>query len=163
MTLQMISRRWRDRLRLRTNAPVLPRQSGAIPFRIVDGQLLFLIITSRRTGRWIFPKGSPIEGLTPWDVAAREAFEEAGIEGEVENRSIGSYRTVKLIGLRRALFDVDMFPMRCDRLLDEWPEKEHRQREWVVLPEAKRLLSEPRLAELAELTSQRVELASVDR
>jgi predicted NUDIX family NTP pyrophosphohydrolase len=122
----------------------------------VEGQVVFLLITSRRSGRWIFPKGAPIEGLAPWQVAAHEALEEAGVEGDVDTRALGSYRTMKTLALRRAVIEVDMFPLRLTRLLDDWPEKSNRHRHWAILPEARRLLSEPRLAELAALLSRRV-------
>jgi len=55
-----------------------PRQSGAIPYKIVEGQVVFLIVTSRRTGRWIFPKGAPIEGLAPREVAATRRWVSIG-------------------------------------------------------------------------------------
>ena len=124
------------------------RQAGAIPYAVVDGRVVFLLITSRRSGRWIFPKGAPIEGHAPWQVAAHEAYEEAGIEGEVDTAPIGSYRTLKRT-IPPALIDVDMYPLRLIRQLDEWPEKGKRHRHWVILPEARRLLSDPKLAALA--------------
>jgi len=56
-----------------------------------DG-LEILLITSRETRRRIIPKGWLIRDLRPRDVAAREAFEEAGLVGKiVGKRSIGSY------------------------------------------------------------------------
>jgi 8-oxo-dGTP pyrophosphatase MutT (NUDIX family) len=132
-----------------------PRQSGAIPYRIVEGQIAFLIVTSRRTGRWIFPKGAPIEGLTPPQVAAREAFEEAGVEGVIGDTPLGSYRTVKVKGVRRVAFEVDMYPLAVETQHETWPETGQRHRHWVLLPEARRLLSDKRLAELAaELQAQ---------
>ena len=57
-------------------------QYGALPYRFAaDGSLEVLIVTTRRTRRWIIPKGWPIHGLTPAKSAAREAFEEAGVRG----------------------------------------------------------------------------------
>jgi predicted NUDIX family NTP pyrophosphohydrolase len=142
---------------LRARDPESVRQSGAIPYTIVQGQTVFLIITSRRTGRWIFPKGAPIEGKEPWEVATHEAFEEAGIEGEIDTRPIGTYRTMKTLAIRRAVVEVEMYPLRLTRQHDEWPEMHNRHRHWVILPEAKRLLSEPRLAELADRLNRRVQ------
>lgn len=112
-------RKLTDRMIVRAREPEATRQSGAIPYTVVQGQTVFLIITSRRSGRWIFPKGAPIEGMTPWQVAAHEALEEAGVEGDVETVSIGSYRTMKTIGIRRAVIEVDMYPMRLTRQLDD--------------------------------------------
>ena len=49
-----------------------------------------LLITSRDTGRWVIPKGWPIEGKMCHEAAAREAYEEAGVKGEADQR-IGFY------------------------------------------------------------------------
>jgi 8-oxo-dGTP pyrophosphatase MutT (NUDIX family) len=155
MKTQDLSRRWRDLLSLRTSAAPAARQSGAIPYRIGQGQPVFLIITSRGTGRWIFPKGTPIDGKLPWEVASVEALEEAGVEGDVETQPVGSYRTVKMVGISRMPVEVDMFPMRVERQHEDWLEKDSRERQWVSLQEATRLLSVPRLAQLAALVSRR--------
>jgi 8-oxo-dGTP pyrophosphatase MutT (NUDIX family) len=154
--LPSLIRKWGERLTLRGEAPIIVPQSGAVPYTIVDGRITFLLITSRRTGRWIFPKGSAIEGLTPREVAMQEAFEEAGVEGEVHDEPIGSYRSVKVVGLRRSLIQVDLYPLRLTRQLDDWPEKAQRHRHWVLLPEAKRLLSSPQLIDIAVRLNQSV-------
>lgn len=130
-------------------------QAGAIPYTVVKGTPVFLLITSRGTGRWIFPKGALIAGYELWQVAAREAFEEAGVEGDVETAPIGHYRGLKG-SIQTAPIDVQMFPLRVVRQLDDWPEKGRRHRHWVMLPEARRLLSEPQLAEMATLIHARL-------
>jgi 8-oxo-dGTP pyrophosphatase MutT (NUDIX family) len=144
MTVAQRFRNWVTRFAARSAELSPVRQAGAIPYTIVDGRAVFLLITSRRSGRWIFPKGAPIEGHQPWQVAAREAYEEAGIEGEIEPVSIGSYRTLKRT-IPPAFIDVDMYALRMVRQLDDWPERGKRHRHWVILPEAKRLLSDPKL------------------
>jgi len=142
-----ILRDFGDRLALRAGADVGKRQFGAIPYTVVKGEVVFLLITSRGSGRWIFPKGDPIEGLNAWDAAAQEALEEAGIEGEVDSRSLGSYRTFKTLAIRRKVIEVELY---------EWPEKGSRHRHWAILPEVKRLLSDAQMANLAIRLSQRV-------
>lgn len=156
MLLQNLVRTWNDRRIIRAAASEAVPQFGAIPYTVVDGQAVFLIITSRRSGRWIFPKGAPIEGMRPWEVAAHEALEEAGIEGEVQTEPIGKYRSVKSSGIRRTVIEVTMYPLRMMQQLDEWREKGSRHRHWVILPEARRLLSDPVLAELATKLAHRV-------
>jgi 8-oxo-dGTP pyrophosphatase MutT (NUDIX family) len=144
----------RDRLLLLASSDSAVRQAGAIPYTIVQGQVVFLLITSRRSGRWIFPKGELISEMTPWALAAHEAFEEAGVTGEVETKPIGSYRTMKTLSIRRQPVVVDLYPLRVEQQLDEWPEKGQRHRHWAILPEAKRLLSEAKLAEMAARLSR---------
>ena len=67
----------------------------------------------------------------------------------MDRQPIGFYRTFKTLALRRTVIEVEMFPLRVTRQLDDWPEKAYRHRHWAILPEAKRLLSDARLAELA--------------
>ena len=55
-------------------------QYGALCWRMHRGKVEVLLITSRDTGRWVIPKGWPIDGLAPAQTAAREAWEEAGVE-----------------------------------------------------------------------------------
>lgn len=131
------------------SAPVEERQSGAIPYSIVENIPVFLLITSRRTGRWIFPKGVIQEGLDPAESAKIEALEEAGVEGSIGRISIGSYRSWKTRGVRRFVIEVDMYPLRVERQIDNWPEIKERHRHWVTLTEARRLIIDKRLVELA--------------
>lgn len=149
-------RQWTDRLVLRGGGPDIAKQAGAIPYTIVQGQVVFLLITSRGSGRWIFPKGEPMDGLEPWESAAQEALEEAGVEGEVDPRPLGSYRTMKSLAIRRKVVQVDMYPLRVTRQLSAWTEKKVRHRHWAILPEARRLLSDAPLADLAAKLSRRV-------
>ncbi|MEZ5723235.1 MAG: hypothetical protein R3D59_18035 [Paracoccaceae bacterium] len=43
-------------------------QFGALPWRYADGKLRFCSL-SRDTGRWIIPKGWPMDGATPAEAA----------------------------------------------------------------------------------------------
>ena len=64
------------------------RQSGVIP--VLDGRLV--LITSRKSERWIIPKGYVEKGLSPAESAAKEAYEEAGLIGLVHHKEAGKYR-----------------------------------------------------------------------
>jgi 8-oxo-dGTP pyrophosphatase MutT (NUDIX family) len=125
-------------------------QFAALPFRIASGAVEILLITSRETQRWIIPKGWPIRGLRPRDVAAREAFEEAGLVGTiVGKRSIGSYHyTKRLPDNQEILCRVKVFLLSVDHQLDTWKEKEQRECEWMTPQKAARLIDDRGLAEL---------------
>jgi 8-oxo-dGTP pyrophosphatase MutT (NUDIX family) len=123
-------------------------QVGAIPYRVVDGHVVFLLVTSRRTGRWIYPKGAVIDGMTAQESAACEALEEAGVEGLIWPEPIGTYDTVKVKGMVRTPLHVTLYPLEVTRQLDPWKEAGQRHRHWALLPEARRLLSETRLSEI---------------
>jgi 8-oxo-dGTP pyrophosphatase MutT (NUDIX family) len=124
------------------------RQSGALPYSVVEGRVVFLLITSRRTGRWIFPKGDIEPDMTPRDSAALEALEEAGVSGEIGTEPVGSYRSSASTD-GSSLVDVDLYPLRVDTQLDVWKEMDQRLRHWAVLPEARRLLNDSALSRLA--------------
>lgn len=111
-------------------------QYAALPYREDDG-LQVLLITTRRTRRWIVPKGWPMEGRTPWESAAQEAVEEAGVEGVIAQNPIGSYVYDK----RRkdgqvAPCSLEVFPLRVTRHLEDWPEKGEREVRWFPIAEA---------------------------
>ncbi|WP_240229824.1 NUDIX hydrolase [Devosia lacusdianchii] len=140
--LREFLRNWSPRVEA---VPAL-RQSGALPYSIVNDRVVFLLVTSRRTGRWIFPKGSVSAGMTPWDSAAKEALEEAGVTGEVGTNAIGSYRNSD----KGLLVDIDLYPLRVDAQFDAWQEMDQRLRHWALLAETRRLLADRSLARIAE-------------
>jgi 8-oxo-dGTP pyrophosphatase MutT (NUDIX family) len=123
------------------------RQVGAIPYAYVDGRMALLLVTSRRSGRWIFPKGAIEPNMTAWESAALEAFEEAGVLGEIEQTPIGCYRAVAGNGGTK-LTDIDLYPLHVTQQLDMWKEKDQRLRHWVTIREARRLLAHRQLADL---------------
>ena len=69
----------------------MAEQVGALCWRLHKWRVQVLLVTSRDTGRWVLPKGWPMAGKTAEAAAAREAWEEAGVEGLVQAQSIGRY------------------------------------------------------------------------
>ncbi|HTR17117.1 MAG TPA: NUDIX hydrolase [Acetobacteraceae bacterium] len=113
-------------------------QYGAVPLRVAgDGRAQILLVTSRGTGRWIVPKGWPMQGLSPAEAAARESFEEAGVVGTILGTgAVGAYRYRKRLTRGRvALCEVSLFLLRVEQLLEDWPERPQRTRQWFA-PEA---------------------------
>lgn len=124
------------------------QQYGAIPWRRAETGIEFLMITSRRTRRWVFPKGGRIELLTGRASAAQEAFEEAGVEGRIASEPAGAYSSIKRRDTGDVPIRVEMFPLEVDLELDEWPEMAERQRRWVGTEEACKTISEPGLVQM---------------
>jgi 8-oxo-dGTP pyrophosphatase MutT (NUDIX family) len=107
-------------------------QSAVAPFRTSGDSLEVLLITSMRSRRWTIPKGVIEPGMTPAASAAKEAFEEAGVRGDVGAVSLGSYTYQKWGGTCA----VQVFPMHVRELLDVWPESDARTRQWFTHDDA---------------------------
>ena len=125
------------------------RQFAALPCMSGEAGLMVLLVTSRGTGRWVLPKGWPKKRCSGAEIAALEAFEEAGLMGDVAVRSIGLYRYSKHLpngGVVQC--DVDVYPMRVAELLEDWPERAQRRRQWFTLAEAAGLVNEADLTAL---------------
>ena len=124
-------------------------QFAALPVAEVGGETRVLLVTSRETRRWVVPKGWAEEGLAPAELAAKEAFEEAGALGTVSPEPIGSYRYRKRLKAgRRVACEVGVFPMRVERLLEDWPEAAERERRWFSAREAAERVDEAGLADM---------------
>ncbi|NMW20705.1 MAG: NUDIX hydrolase [Chlorobiaceae bacterium] len=104
------------------------KQSAVIP--VLDNRLV--LITSRKSERWIIPKGYVEKGLSPAESAAKEAYEEAGLIGTVHHREAGKYRYRKF----GKSFSVQVYPLFIETMLDEWDEMHDRQRKLVTPAEA---------------------------
>jgi 8-oxo-dGTP pyrophosphatase MutT (NUDIX family) len=115
-------------------------QSGVLP---LAGDRVVLI-TARRSGRWIIPKGHVEKGMSPADSAAKEAWEEAGLTGRVHSQEIGTYSYSRLSGR----YVVQVFPLEVDSVLEEWQEMHMRQRKLVTPSEAIEMLCNDELRSL---------------
>lgn len=126
-------------------------QSAVVPFRVKDGELEILIVRSSQNKHWVVPKGIADPGRSLQESAAKEAWEEAGVEGDVRPTAIDSYRYAKW----GATCTVSVYPMHVTRMLDddEW-EENHRGRQWVSPREAATLLKQPELGEIVTTFSR---------
>lgn len=121
-------------------------QYGALPWRMNDHGVQILLITSRRTRRWIIPKGWPMDGYKPTTCAAREAEEEAGVTGEIGKSAVGHFRYMKLLrnGMEMPC-RVEVFPLKVTKECNNWDEEDARQRRWCSVREAAAAVAEPQL------------------
>jgi 8-oxo-dGTP pyrophosphatase MutT (NUDIX family) len=128
-------------------------QFAALPCRIREnGQPQVLLLTSRETRRWAIPKGWPVKGLKPRAVAAREAYEEAGLLGTITSKhTIGVYHYEKRLPREQWLIEVQVFQLWVVQQLDDWPERSQREVRWFDVPEAAALVDEGGLAEIVRL------------
>lgn len=114
------------------------------------GRVQVLLVTSRDTGRWIVPKGWPMAGKSPAETAATEAWEEAGVQGEVDAAApVGHYAYDKLRAPKNAIpCLVSVFALRVAKLSDKFPERKERRRKWFDAQKAARKVAEPDLRAL---------------
>jgi 8-oxo-dGTP pyrophosphatase MutT (NUDIX family) len=125
------------------------KQYGVLALRVRGDSAWVMLVTSRGTRRWIIPKGNPEKGKTGAAVGAIEAFEEAGLLGEVWNKPIGSYLSPKhLASGRVTTCSIEVYRMDVEEVLDDWPEKGQRERAWYPLDEAAMLVGEGGLVAL---------------
>ena len=128
----------------------IERQAGVIPYLEHAGELRMVLVTSRRTGRWVFPKGSIDPGMTPQEAAAQEALEEAGLIGTAHGAAVGSYQSIKIRPPAVWTVEVALYPMPIAEVLDVWLEADQRARRFVTLEEARGLLADATMLEMAE-------------
>jgi ADP-ribose pyrophosphatase YjhB (NUDIX family) len=105
-----------------------------------------MLITSSRRQRWTIPKGFVKTGLSPFDSAGEEAWEEAGIRGAISQLPVGRYVYTK----RTLVLSVAVFSMQVEEILEVWPEQWKRQRQWMSLAESVAIVEEPGLRDLIE-------------
>jgi 8-oxo-dGTP pyrophosphatase MutT (NUDIX family) len=125
-------------------------QAGVIAYRVVDGKVQVLLVTSRDTGRWIIPKGNVPDGVSPSKAAEKEAYEEAGVKGTLRSSiPLGIYTYFKQLasGQARAA-SVEVYLLRVEQRLKKWPEKGERKLSWVSTKKAAGLIEEPGLVPL---------------
>lgn len=145
----MFSNIWEEYLR-----PMILRpkrlQVAALCYRQNGDTTQVLMITSRGTGRWIIPKGWPMDGKTCAEAALQEAWEEAGVEkADVDETPIGSYDYYK----RRDNGTMEpvsalTYAAKVKKLSNTYPESDQRKRQWMSAQDAASVVDEPALRAL---------------
>ncbi len=124
-------------------------QFAALCYKVKNGKVRILLVTSRRSGRWIVPKGWPMDAMTPGQCAAQEAWEEAGVMGRVTDLCLGLYSYRKILPDEDDLPCVAMvYPIEVKKLAKDFPEAADRKRKWVSRKKAAQMVVEPELARI---------------
>lgn len=121
-------------------------QSGVIPYRWVNGKIEVLLVSSKQGKRWGIPKGWISPKLTAAQSAAKEAWEEAGIRGQVNTPAIGHYNTRKFGFSCR----VEVFLMQVETTAKNYPEMNLRKRQWLSIEKATKLIRKSGLRKLVK-------------
>nr|WP_255014356.1 NUDIX hydrolase [Roseovarius sp. M141] len=127
----------------------LRTQFGALCYRMRRGKPEVLLITSRGSGRWIVPKGWPVDCKTPMQSAEIEAWEEAGVRGRIYSRCLGLYHYHKSVPDSAGLPCVAMlYALKVQEIASDFPEAGQRKRRWLRPKKAAALVDEPELAHM---------------
>lgn len=109
---------------------------GIIPFDTQGERVAVLFVTSQTRGRWILPKGKRKSDETQLDACRREGYEEAGVKGVI----LSDFPCTVVIGkqgrYRKQDVVVTYYPFFVQTQVDDWPEKDKRQRHWALLEDA---------------------------
>jgi 8-oxo-dGTP pyrophosphatase MutT (NUDIX family) len=97
------------------------------------------------------PKGHPEKDLSSYEVAAQEAYEEAGVTGRISPKTIGGFSSSKRLksGIEKPT-RVRVYLLEVDTELEDWPERSQRERSWMNLDEAIAISGEPGQTEFLE-------------
>jgi 8-oxo-dGTP pyrophosphatase MutT (NUDIX family) len=122
---------------------------AALPFRRSRGRWEVLLVTTRRSGRWIVPKGRAKDGCTPARTAKLEALEEAGVVGAVGRKAIGSFEMKsRFAGPRVKANRISVYPLAVRRQHERWKEDGERHRRWMTIAQAVRTVHPEGLGDL---------------
>ena len=113
-----------------------PDQAATVPVRARKGEVEVCLIRRRGARYWGIPKGHIENGDTPIEAALTEAREEAGLVGQIDGPSAGSYRYWKWEGR----LTVCVYVMTVLEVLPVWDEMDIRERRWTTLDDAGHLL-----------------------
>jgi 8-oxo-dGTP pyrophosphatase MutT (NUDIX family) len=119
-------------------------QVAAVCYRIRRGTIEFLLVQTRGSARWIFPKGSAEPGLTHAQAAAIEAFEEAGVHGRIEEAAFARYVSRRQVNRRNARRSMEKALVVSAHLCEvrrlSIPKEPNRNRTWFSVEETKQRL-----------------------
>jgi len=123
----------------------LPLQVAAVCFRRQGATVEFLLVNTNGGGKWTFPKGDPDTSLSHSKAAAREAWEEAGVQGSIEPRHFHLYIHSKGVfwkppGVRE--FVIKAFLLEVDHIGQ--PDESTRNPTWFAPDDAKKILAKGR-------------------
>lgn len=113
--------------------PHSTHQVAALPVRTTaDHRTEILLVTSRETRRWVLPKGWVQAGMDAPGSAAAEAWEEAGVRGEICAAATGTFDYVKRKPFADVPVTVTVYRLVVSETSDEWPEMRQRSRAWFT-------------------------------
>ena len=119
---------------------MLQKQYGVLPYLKRSGKTKIILITGRNSNQWIVPKGNLIAQKSKRESALQEAYEEAGLTGELDQ----NFKLRLFIMTHGIKTDLTLYPMRVNKhLIKKWPESHQRKRIEVSCEQAQSLVLWP--------------------
>ena len=118
-----------------------PEVAAAVPYRVNEDELEIFLVETRGGGEWTFPKGH-IEKKrreSSGQAAAREAKEEGGVLGEVDEEPFAYYRYSKGGGHE---YLVAAHLLEVENMTEPARKERGRDRGWFTTDEARRKLEQ---------------------
>ncbi|HKD13394.1 MAG TPA: NUDIX domain-containing protein [Candidatus Angelobacter sp.] len=136
-----------------------PVQVAAVCYRRTAFAVEFLLVNTS-AGKWTFPKGRPCPWLSASEAAAREALEEAGVRGRIQESCFAHYLDLKrTLGhdnrSREILIEAYLLEVRNVSS----PHETDRNPTWFSAKDAKQRLAEQRTAKYARGLEQVIDAA----
>lgn len=98
------------------------------------------MISSPNRNDLVFPKGGWEDDETVEEAACREALEEAGVKGILNEKSLGVWEFRSKSRQENCCLEGGcrgyMFALKVTEELETWPEKENHDRKWLSINEA---------------------------
>ena len=135
-------------------------EAGVLAYRRQKhGELQILLVSKKRSKKWGIPKGRAEPQMSFSEIAANEAFEEAGVISYISANSIGMFRARKqsASGLAHKIIDVWVYLFEVTETSRRWPEMHKREIRWVSCQAAVQHLHEPLLAKLCHRLGQKLQ------
>ena len=132
--------------RARKTTRHIHRQLASLCLRKGDKGPEVLLVTSS-SGRWILPKGWPMDDKKDPEAALIEAWEEAGVrKGKAARKPVGAYQSVKQRNGRDEPCEVRVFAVKVAKTRKDYPEADERDRKWVSLGKASKAVDDKGLS-----------------
>ncbi|XP_077227327.1 nudix hydrolase 13, mitochondrial-like [Tasmannia lanceolata] len=127
--------------------------SGCIPYRLkknvddhtggLEDRLEVLMISSPNRHDLVFPKGGWEDDETVFAAACREALEEAGVRGNLDENPLGEWKFRSKSRQNSSSLEGGcwgyMFALEVVEELESWPEQANHERKWLTVMEASEL------------------------
>lgn len=109
-----------------------------------------VLLVSSSSGRWILPKGWPIDGLSAGEAAAQEAWEEGGVKAsKIGEASMGSFYGRKTYDNGRSEpCETLVYKLKVADVSNDFPEANRRERIWVSPSQAAEMVDNAQLKSL---------------